>query len=341
MTLRPRLAPPAEFVAVADQWAAITGTEDSAALRGAIASQLTWWLGETPNGSGALAVVEEGGRYLGVAGWCPKTLIVHGEKVPVAEIGTTMTAPDARGRGVFSSLVDFLAAEASRRGIQALYGTPNAASGAPYIGKLGFKPIWPWSRWIRFVRRPAGLAFDLAGVSRGGLRRRGPRNVVSIEASANWDDLAACSRKQSNVDGTYLERSAVYLRWRYPTDRYKIWVARDCSGATCGWVAVGRTERLGRQTMSLADVVIGPELNCHADWFLRSVLASQRRLAPDLRLAFAMTAPDCRSIVALRRAGFVSKPSEWPMIARALRDQISEDELFGPMSFMAGDSDTV
>ncbi|MDX6664069.1 MAG: hypothetical protein QOG68_275, partial [Solirubrobacteraceae bacterium] len=73
----------------------------------------------------------------------------------------------------------------------------------------------------------------------------------------------------------------------------------------------------------------------------RAAIAAQRQADPGVRVAFAMTSPTSHAGRALRRAGFVGRPSEWPLIARVLAGPESEQQLFGSMSFMAGDSDTV
>ncbi|MDX6664985.1 MAG: hypothetical protein QOG68_1191, partial [Solirubrobacteraceae bacterium] len=266
-SMQPRLAEPGDVARVARQWAAITDVEDSQELQETIASRLGWWLGDTPSGPGSLAVVEEGATILGVAGWCPKQLLSGGEPILGAEIGTTMTAPQARGRGVFSSLVRFLVAEAERRGVRAIYGTPNAASGAPYVGKLDFKGIWPWVRWIRPLTGPPGLAFDGLGLLRrgaGGFRAE-PFTVAPV---TDWHELAACWERESRTDVLRVARTADYLRWRYPVERYTAWGASSAGGALLGWVVMGATVRLGRPTMSLVDMAVGPALGAGAGRFL-------------------------------------------------------------------------
>lgn len=329
-SLSPRLVEPHEVPWVASQWCAITGDDTRSAAE--MEQRLRWWLGENPAGAGALAVSAQGDQILGVAGWCPKRLAVGDASVLVAEIGHTMTAPAARGKGVFGSLVSFLSEVAAERSVVALYGTPNAASGKPYVERQGFTPFWRWRRWLR--PRSGGLG-AIADVVSAATCRLGGRGVV-IRPMASWADVE--SVPDTEWGHPHLDRSVDYLDWRYPTGDYeRLLVERD--GTLLGWVVVGTTVRLGRPAMSIADVVFTSTAALSRAEALRRVV---KQVAPaDARSAFTMTRPGSELDRPLLRAGFVPKESEWEFIAKAMTPDVDVESIFHTFAFRAGDSDTV
>lgn len=339
MSLEARAAERDEYAKVAEQWGVITedpmGPDDVAKRR----RQLEWWLGDTPNGAGVLAVVEEEGDYLGVAGWCPKRLLVDGESVPVAEIGTTMTSPKARGKGVFSRLVNFLKDAAADRQLKLLFGTPNEASGHIYIGKLDFIGVWPWSRWVRPIGSATGLPFGALGALRSGMQIGAHPKGATVEALTDWDQAAKCQAGDW-TDAPHIDRTADYLEWRYPRDRYDVFGARDSDSALIGWAALGRSTRLGRPALVVADAVVGESLGS-GGWFIREVIRAARQAGRRESISFSMSAPRGALARAFACSGFVSRPSEMPLIVYAVDKDFDAAEVVNKMAFVAGDSDTV
>jgi hypothetical protein len=242
-----------------------------------------------------------------------------------------MTAPAARGRGVFSGLVRFLVAEARGRGIRALYGTPNTSSGRPYVERLEFVPLWRWRRWLR----PVGGVFGVPTSAAAWLAS--PRRGVEAERLTTWQNVAAL-RDLEFDRSAHIARDADYLAWRYPLDVYRadrLVVDRE----PIGLVVTGATRRRGHNGLSVVDAAFHSG-NSRVDAAgLRAVLNAARR--PEHRVAFSMSRPGSRMDRVMRRAGFVARQSDWQIIARATAPGVSVEDLFGTMAFRAGDSDTV
>lgn len=340
----PRLAAIDEYGDIAAQWPRITESEDTPEAVAEVGARLSWWLGETPNGRGRLAVIEAEGRYLGVAGWCPKVLVADGDEISVAEIGATMTDPEARGKGAFSALVEFLVSLASEQGIRAIYGTPNVASGSPYVGKLSFKNVWPWSRWIRPAGAVTGLPFVGLGGMRAALRGRPGGKKQSpppqVTKLSDWAEAESCSPSGWDGGRPRIRKDATYLAWRYPSDRYDAYALGDEAGRVLGWAVLGSTVRLGRSAVSIADLRLAEEGRAHGPAFVRSLARLARARDARPQLAFSMTAPSGIAAESLAAAGFISRPSPWPLIVRGL-DGAEIEDVFERLDFVAGDSDTV
>lgn len=327
---RPRLVQRHEVRWVASQWADITG--DSTVSAPEIERRLLWWCGANPAGEGALAVVEEADAVLGVAGFCPKRLQVGGGDMLIAEVGHTMTAPAARGRGIFGELIRFLEGVASERGISLMYGTPNASSGKPYVERLGFIPLWYWRRWLRPLDGMSG-AVASAVASSGRLRSRG---VVAIRAASVLDLEPLVHDVEWGTP--HLSRSIDFLRWRYPEDRYETY-SLTCHDEPVGWAITGETHRRGSAALSLADFAFGSRGTAVASQAIERLVAVARQ--PHHRNAFTMTRPGSVYERALARAGFVPRRSEWQLIAKPIGSRSATPELLSELAFRAGDSDTV
>lgn len=342
MKVTARTATLDEYAEVARQWGAITeepdyGEEATDQRR----KQLEWWLGTNPNGDGILAVVEEDGRYLGVAGWCPKKLIAGDKSLAVAEIGTTMTSPEARGRGVFSTLVTYLIDQAREREIIAIYGTPNEASGTIYMGRLDFVGIWPWARSVRAIAPVSRIPFDLIALARSGRGRGRIEAKFKITDLSDWNVAAAVQADEWESGAPHIDRSPEYLEWRYPADRYSTVAMVDENGSVVAWCVLGKAVRLGRPALVIADLVVSAPARRAASWFLRASIARSRSKGGRDQIAFSMSRPGSPTQRALASAGFFTRPSEMPLIAYGVTDDVDLGKLLGELAFAAGDSDTI
>lgn len=315
---------------IADQWGVVT--DDAQSNPAEIERRLRWWFGKNPAGQGILAVVEDQGELLATAGWCPKHLVAAGNSVLVAEIGHTMTAPLARGKGLFGTLVRFLEEVAAETGVQALYGTPNIASGRPYIERLGFQPLWKWRRWLKPLKGVSGLGSSLVATA-ASLKS----DAVFMTPAASMEQLAALPSREWTEE-PHILRSADYLTWRYGDRSYRPFAfLRD--GVVVGWSIVGETIRRGSPAMSIAEFSLTDAESKSGSTLIRH-LTSEAASASHVS-AFTMTRPNSALDRSLLRAGFVARRSEWQLIAKPLAGDPAVDDLFGRLAFRAGDSDTV
>ena len=311
---------------VASQWPQLTGSDQEPET---IAKRLEWWLGHGPGGTGTVALYRDGDEVQGVAAYRPKLLNTPRGVSLVGEIGHTMTAPAARGRGVFSKLVATLIEHAQSSGLAGLYGTPNRASGDIYINRLGFTPIWRWRRHIKAINRLHSnhLTSTIHNVSRNRRRDFAVARVPVEEVSP----------LEARVPELVRDRD--YLSWRYPSPAYEAWEVSDRRGALA-WVVTGSTTRLGKPSISLADYAFRPDAGLFEmrRAFL-GVVAEAASVRPSSQWVFAMSRPGSHFGRGLAISGFLGRQSNAPIIAAAFNDEFLQ-EMFD-LAFRAGDSDTV
>jgi len=252
----------------------------SKADRPKVEQYIRWWLFENPSGEGVQAAMYDRDTLAGIACITPKVLRVNGQPACVAEIGGTETSKAYQGRGIFSSLVQFLLGEAERRGWTAVYGTPNEASGRIYLGKLGFTALFHWTRSIRPVnwsgvaysfatRRPNVATPVLAPILGGVGAAAGAAIDIAARALATPGTVTVTDRPAEGVAGLVegvgpavsVHRTASYLAWRYarPDRSYRHLHLRDASGELRGWAAYAHVdEGQGRSRVLVGDYWVRP-----------------------------------------------------------------------------------
>ena len=283
-----------------------------------------------PAGPRVDAVIRECGDIVAAASYTPKIFSRSGDQVLVAEIGGTFTAPDAQGKGYFSSLVSSLIEHAENNGIQSLYGTPNEQSGALYIKKLGWAEVGHWMRWLRPQLPIARHMTDVTA----NLRARPPRGVRPA-FEIGWTPLAVDDLLDGGrVRSDHVVRSPEWFRWRFPEARYSM-VRCLVEGQVVSWCVSGPTVRLGRRGAAIADFAITPG----AEWTAARLFERAGHSVPRSRFLFGMTLGESHSAV-WRTIGAIGRPSPMPLIAHAGADPLG-DRYFHSMVFDAGDSDTV
>lgn len=151
------------------------------------ATEFDWWFDRNPAGPRILnAARDDDGTPLGAAAMsCAR--MSQGLAAFAVHI---MTAPEARGRGVFSALELHNEEEAAAAGATWALGFTNPMAGPIYVGKLGWEDVTSlriWVRPTRIRRRGRGGLRVAAGVPRVEAGRAGSaHHIVRDPQYLNW-----------------------------------------------------------------------------------------------------------------------------------------------------------
>lgn len=244
---------------------------DLPAVRGLLASSLGWedddahaeffaWKHlDNPFGPSPGLVAIDGARLIGF-----RTFLrwefegPSGDAIRAARAVDTATHPDARGRGVFTSLTMQALDELRADGTRFVFNTPNSQSRPGYL-KMG---------WVEVGRLPAAVRpAGLSGIarmarSRTAAERWGVPTAVGEAAADVLGDEAALSALAASLprpSGLRTRRSPSYWRWRYaglPDLRYRVLLAGDAIGD--GFAAF-RLRRRGAATEAVIAEIALPE----------------------------------------------------------------------------------
>lgn len=156
-----------------------------------------WRFLANPFGPPMVSLLWDGETLAGHYAVSPMQSVVGDEIVPSAQSMTTMTHPDYRNRGVFSTLAEDLYARIAGLGVRMVWGFPNTQSHYGFVRRLGWHDI---GVIVTMTRGTEDCPSDTPRLSRLG--------TVDDRVS----DL--CTRGR---DGRIFPscRDATYLRWRY------------------------------------------------------------------------------------------------------------------------------
>ena len=153
-------------------------------------AEFDWWFDGNPAGPRILnAARDDDGTPLGAAAMsCAQ--MSQGLAAFAVHI---MTAPEARGRGVFSALELHNEEEAAAAGATWALGFTNPMAGPIYVGKLGWEDVTSLRIWVRPKR----------------IRRRGTGGLRVAAGVPRVDE------GRSGSAAHHFVRDPVYLNWRY------------------------------------------------------------------------------------------------------------------------------
>ncbi len=245
-----------------------------------------------PFGESLVLVAEVGGTIVGVRAFMRWDLQTStGETIRCVRAVDTATHPDHLRQGIFRRLTEAAVERARDEGIDLIFNTPNATSGAGYL-KMGWQPVG-----------------DIGVIARIRLGRVAPVDPAEVPRLTDHvvDPSAVFPAPPARTGrGLRTPRDETYLRWRFdahPTARYGAIRTGD------GVAVVRANVRSGRRELVLSDVlgVVRPRLfrevarrsrsRYVATWF--SPPAPERRIA-----ARALYAP----IPGLRTLTLMARP---------------------------------
>lgn len=279
----------------------------------------SWKFDANPAGQPVLAVAEDGGKIVGQYALWPVELAVGSEVVLGAQSLDTMTHPDYRGQGMFTTLAKEAMIFAADRGVEVLFGFPNAASHPGFVNKLDWDhtgDVRHHSRVLRPSAHPrvpewAGRGADLAAR----LIPSGPRGGARV-VPADPETLAALHAEHGTTEGCRVDRTSRYLTWRLAPG----------FGREYEWIAVGdggRPDALAVWGRDVAtDRAVLAELVGNSPHAMSVALAAViARAADDGRRELVAMSHRAGMSPLLRRAGFISR-SSLPLIVRKLTTRV-------------------
>ena len=219
---------------------------------------LPWRYDQGPHGA-ALTTVVDGDEGLLASYACGPRRLAGDREVLVGETGDVMTAPDARGGGLFSGLDRATMAAARDAGWPVVFGLPNRASAHIFVRDLGWEEVGQLRPWTFVLVGDAGARAERMKVSRlaaatvawtawrgtmarGRLRKRffARCNVVPIARFKPEADAVAARHPW------FIRRDHEYMNWRFvdaPSGRFRCHGVYQPDGSMCGWCVVQLPER--------------------------------------------------------------------------------------------------
>jgi hypothetical protein len=247
-----------------------------------------WWFDGNPAGS-LRSVATRDGEVVGVAGHSLYRLSLGGHERLGQFSVHAVTAPSARGLGIFRAL-ELRHEEGGReRGSSCVLGFASAPTRPLFLGPLGWTQIDRRRVWVRPL--PIG--------------RRGAR--VARFADRHESAYATVAPRLRN----HVLRSREYLDWRFADSPRGYRIVEAPGG---GFAVVGFTRRQGLRLGLLMELV-GDEADVRA--LLRAALAEARGTAALL----AVPSP-CLRRALLARHGFVPTPYRLDFMGKGLADQL-------------------
>ena len=262
------------------------------------AGQLTWKLKDNPAGSGLVAIARIDDQIAGLNAFMSVPLSVHEKDLSGHQSMDTIVSPSARGRGVFSKMVQCFYEES---GSQFLYGFPNSQSAPAFFGKLGWARYGQVPMLVKPIR-PGFITRRIFGSQFGGNSRTTPKSVDADPIRVIPPVVGDASADLFRGSSVGIRRTVEYLTWRlvdHPAVQYHLHCGEDGAfsastvedkhGARVGYLM----EALGTGS-GLAEVV-------------RASVMSMRDRGAELLFAWAL--PGSPNYRPLLRAGFIPFPT--------------------------------
>lgn len=242
---------------------------------------LPWRYDRSPHGEALTQVVEgDEGELIASYACGPRQIQMRGDGgVSIGQTGDVMTAPAARGKGLFSGLDRATLARAKEAGWPAVFGLPNRASAHIFTRDLGWEEVGALRPWTFVLCIDAGARQERMKVSRlasaavpwtawrgtmarGKLRKQffGKINVVPIARFKPEADEVSAEAAKGHA--WFVRRTHEDLNWRFidaPSGRFRAHGVYEPSGAMRGWCVVQLPER-GETTGYIADIVAADDV---------------------------------------------------------------------------------
>ena len=271
------------------------------------AEEFDWWFDRNPAGPRVLTAAREDGQALGALAMSFFRMVLDGEERLAAFAVHAVTAPAARGKGVFSRLELANEEEAARAGAAVALGFTNPMAGPILVGKLGWEDVTQLRIWARPKR----------------LRRRGEGRLLPGERPDFDAWYEERYRAEAETWGNHIIRSVDYLDWRY-RDSPREYVAFRGDG---GWALVTHAEWHGFSAGVVAELVGSG----------KSQLLRRCAAAVEADVLVALPNPGERA--AYLAAGFIPTPRSIRFIGKKLSEKAALPKERRAWRFSLGDLD--
>ncbi len=271
-----------------------------------------------------LAIAEE--HVVGLRVFMRWTWRAGGRDVRAVRAVDTVTHPDWRGRGIFSTLTLALVERVQEDGVELVFNTPNSASRPGYL-KMGWESVGRVAMMMRLLRplRVARCAFRQGTRCRPS--RAEPVTTLGQPASEMMADSnlpGLLQRATSSDPRLRTPRAPDYLAWRYdrtPVVGYRAaWEVSGESGAAVFFRLVSRGDL---RELRVCDLIVPPDAGS---------VRCARRLLRELcstsgaDYAAAMAAPGTPARRALMASLFLPVPRVGPVLTvRPLSSRVAPD----------------
>ena len=262
-----------------------------------------WWFDGNPAGS-LRSVALRGAKVVGAAGHSFYRMSIAGRERLGQFSVHAVTAPDARGLGIFRALERRHEEEGRKRGSVCVLAFASKPTRPLFLGPLGWTQIERRRIWARPFPR-------------------GGRGHVVERFDERHDQVSTMVGRRL---GNHLVRSSAYLNWRY-LDAPREYRAIDVE--TGGYALVGFTTKRGRRIALLMELVAEPE---DANVLLGHALGE----AAGAAVLLAVPSPIVPR-TALARHGFVPAPSRLDFMGKGLAEPLEARAEAWAVSF--GDTD--
>jgi GNAT superfamily N-acetyltransferase len=254
-----------------------------------------------PFGPSYLLIAEERGAIVALRAFMRWTWWSSGQPVPAVRAVDTVTHPDWRGRGVFTSLTLAMVERVQSEGVAFVFNTPNDHSRPGYL-KMGWTLVGRIHPWIR--PQPLGRWY---GRNAGG----DFASVGQLLEAPGLDDLL--SAMAADYDPRLITRpERAYLRWRYAESPglayHAAWQLDEGPGAALVFHVL---ERPRWTELRLCEILASPTRESMAQ--ARDLIGKTARQA-GAHFVSAVTAPRTPERRVLRSSGFVPFPRRGPFL---------------------------
>lgn len=318
-----------------------------------------WLFKDNPAGKGFFSLADHDGNLVGQYVVIPIRLLVGGKEITGAQSMDTMTHPDYRRQGMFTTLAGEVYRNLKESGIHAAYGFPNDASHPGFVNKLG----WITLIDLPFHARPLKLSSLLADR----IGNKFAASTAGVPAQAAFNLLFPSSRKENHgfstritdrFDGEFdrlwdsvkerfscaVCRNSDYLNWRYinkPGADYKVLAIDGKEGRLAGYAVLKTVRKEGAGQGHILDLLTADLDLSTAEILIREAITMFRDEGMDVVVCLMLKHIPYYKL--LKKNGFIFKPKALPYIVRRNTEKFSEDLLFNPENWYItfGDSDFV
>lgn len=317
-----------------------------------------WLFRDNPAGQGIFSLADHDGKVVGQYVVIPIRMLVNGEEITSAQSMDTMTHPDYRRQGMFTTLANEVYVELEKRGIHAAYGFPNPASHPGFVKKLEWitlidlpfraRPLKPGA--ILAEKFGAASIMKAAGAPTGALfNRMYPMRKFSSDSdirkieffSPEFDEL------WNSVAGSFncvVKRDAAYLNWRYvskPGSDYSIFGAYDETNLLTGYSVLTTIMQGDVGQGHILDILTRNHDAGTASALIRAASRRFNEIGCDVVICLMLDHAPYHD--PLRKHGFIFQPKTLPHIVRRNTSKYPWSLLKNPANWHItfGDSDFV